>query len=553
MSKKKSIGKRLLIGIVLFVIITMLILGTFGFVTYYRGMIGSYQTYLNDALKTTLTQIDADDLEKCIETKTKSEAYERTQDFLDRLKENSDIEYIYIVKPLNTNDTDNMMDVMAGITREEAALDYEFYSVTLGNLTGDGYTSEVAGKYLAAMDEHDTVYFTNKTEFGYDYTGIVPIRNSSGKAIATLCIDVSMNEMISVFYRYLLNMVLTSIFIGALMVASAYNWLQVKVIRPLKRLEESSASFVASNRQTDNPEELQFIDPDIHTGDEMESLSNSLTNMFQDMKNYMSDLVSITKEKERIGSELSVANKIQADMLPKIFPAFPGRDEFDLYASMDPAKEVGGDFYDFFMIDETHLGMVIADVSGKGVPAALFMVISKTLLKNRALMGGSPSEIVGYVNEQLNEGNEADMFVTIWFAVFDVITGKGVAVNAGHEHPAIYRAETGKYELDVYRHSPICGTMAGMNFREHEFELKPGDRMFVYTDGLPEATNAQKELYGTDRMLKVLNENTDVDVHELLYNVTEDVAEFVGDADQFDDMTMLSFYYYGSDSSKKQQ
>ena len=267
MSKKKSIGKRLLIGIVLFVIITMLILGTFGFVTYYRGMIGSYQTYLNDALKTTLTQIDADDLEKCIETKTKSEAYERTQDFLDRLKENSDIEYIYIVKPLNTNDTDNMMDVMAGITREEAALDYEFYSVTLGNLTGDGYTSEVAGKYLAAMDEHDTVYFTNKTEFGYDYTGIVPIRNSSGKAIATLCIDVSMNEMISVFYRYLLNMVLTSIFIGALMVASAYNWLQVKVIRPLKRLEESSASFVASNRQTDNPEELQFIDPDIHTGD----------------------------------------------------------------------------------------------------------------------------------------------------------------------------------------------------------------------------------------------------------------------------------------------
>ena len=271
------------------------------------------------------------------------------------------------------------------------------------------------------------------------------------------------------------------------------------------------------------------------------------------MKNYMSDLLSITKEKERIGSELSVANKIQADMLPKIFPAFPGRDEFDLYASMDPAKEVGGDFYDFFMIDETHLGMVIADVSGKGVPAALFMVISKTLLKNRALMGGSPSEIVGYVNEQLNEGNEADMFVTIWFAVFDVITGKGVAVNAGHEHPAIYRAETGKYELDVYRHSPICGTMAGMNFREHEFELKPGDRMFVYTDGLPEATNAQKELYGTDRMLKVLNENTDVDVHELLYNVTEDVAEFVGDADQFDDMTMLSFYYYGSDSSKKQQ
>ena len=263
------------------------------------------------------------------------------------------------------------------------------------------------------------------------------------------------------------------------------------------------------------------------------------------MKNYMTDLVSVTKEKERIGSELSVANKIQADMLPKIFPAFPGMTEFDLYATMDPAKEVGGDFYDFFMLDDHTIGLVIADVSGKGVPAALFMVISKTLLKNRALMGGSPSEIVDYVNEQLNEGNDADMFVTIWFAKFDIRTGKGIAVNAGHEHPAIYRAETGKYELDVYKHSPICGTMPGMHFREHEFELKPGDRMFVYTDGLPEATNAEKELFGADRVLEVLNNNTDVSVHELLYNVTKSVEEFVGEADQFDDLTMLGFYYNG--------
>ena len=160
-------------------------------------------------------------------------------------------------------------------------------------------------------------------------------------------------------------------------------------------------------------------------------------------------------------------------------------------------------------------------------------------------MGGSPSEIVDYVNEQLNEGNEADMFVTIWFAMFDITTGKGIAVNAGHEHPAIYRAETGRYDLDVYRHSPICGTMPGMHFREHEFELKPGDRMFVYTDGLPEATNAEKELYGTDRMLEVLNKDTNVTPSELLVNITKSVDEFVGEADQFDDLTMLSFYYKG--------
>ena len=268
------------------------------------------------------------------------------------------------------------------------------------------------------------------------------------------------------------------------------------------------------------------------------------------MKNYMTSLVSVTKEKERIGSELAVATKIQADMLPRIFPAFPERPEFDLFASMNPAKEVGGDFYDFFMIDENKIGLVIADVAGKGVPAALFMVISKTLLKNRALMGGSPAEIIEYVNDQLNEGNDADMFVTIWFAILDVRTGKAVAVNAGHEHPAIYRKETGRFELDVYRHSPICGTMPGLKFRENEFELKPGDRLFVYTDGVPEATSAVKELYGTDRMLEALNRNTHADAKELLANVRESVNEFVGEADQFDDLTMLAFYYKGLENKE---
>ena len=550
MNKQKSIGKALLKGVAIFTLWTTLILGAIGFMTYFNGMISRYKIYLNDILSLTLTEIDANDLEKCIETKEKSESFEKTQDFLNRIKENYDIEFIYIVKPLNTNDTDNMMDVMAGITKEEAEKDYDFYSVKLGALTGDGYTSDVAAKYLASLDSHETTYFSNKTEFGYDYTGIIPIRNSSGKAIAALGCDVSMNNVRKVIDYYLLIMLLAGIILGAVTIYIAYKWLNKRVIDPIKRLEASSASFVASNKTAETPEELRFDDPDIHTNDEMESLSNSLTDMFNDMKNYMTDLVSVTKEKERIGSELSVATKIQADMLPKIFPAFPGRTEFDLFASMDPAKEVGGDFYDFFMLDDHRIGLVIADVSGKGVPAALFMVISKTLLKNRALMGGTPSEIVGYVNEQLNEGNEADMFVTIWYAEFDVLTGKGIAVNAGHEHPAIYRAETGRYDLDVYRHSPICGTMPGMMFREHEFELNPGDRMFVYTDGLPEATNAGKELFGTDRMLTVLNNNIDSTAPELLYEMNKAVDEFVGEADQFDDLTMLAFYYKGPQNNQ---
>ena len=280
------------------------------------------------------------------------------------------------------------------------------------------------------------------------------------------------------------------------------------------------------------------------TGDEIQTLAESFQGMTERMKQYIDEVTKITAEKERIGAELNVATQIQADMLPRIFPPFPERHEFDLYATMTPAKEVGGDFYDFFLIDDDHIGLVMADVSGKGVPAALFMVIAKTHIKNRAMMGGSPSEILAYANDQLCEGNEAELFVTVWMGIIEISTGKGVAANAGHEHPTIKRKD-GKFELVEYRHSPAVATMEGIPFKQHDFELHPGDSLFVYTDGVPEATNANNELYGTDRMLEALNKDADADVKTLLENVKQSVDEFVGDAPQFDDLTMLAFNYFG--------
>ena len=540
---KKSLSRTLLIGCAAFILLICILMGALGFATYYNGIIDKYQVYLRDLLQLTMDNIDADDLAKCIETKNKSEAFEKTQAFIDSVKENyDDIEFIYIIKPLNDNAVDNVMDVMAGITAEEKKIDIDFYSVTLGNLTGDNYTPKVAKLYLDGMNSDGVSYFSNRTEYGFDYTGMMPIKDSTGKAIALLAVDKSMIEIQDVFYRYSLIVLVEILILSAIGVFVMYKWLRNRVIDPLKRLEESSGSFVESSKVADSPDDLKITDPHINTGDEMQSLSTSMNDMFTGMKKYMTDLVSVTKEKERIGVELNVATQIQADMLPRIFPAFPGTPEFDIYATMTPAKEVGGDFYDFFMLDETHLGMVIADVSGKGVPAALFMVISKTLIKNRALMGGGPGEILNYVNDQLCEGNASELFVTVWFAIFDIETGKGLAANAGHEHPAIKR-KGGQFELDIYRHSPVVATMEGMRFREHEFELNPGDMLFVYTDGVPEATDANKELYGTDRMLKALNSDPEADVHELLANVKSDVDKFVGEAPQFDDLTMMAFEY----------
>lgn len=249
--------------------------------------------------------------------------------------------------------------------------------------------------------------------------------------------------------------------------------------------------------------------------------------------------------RQRIETELNVATQIQADMLPRIFPAFPERREFDIYASMTPAKEVGGDFYDFFLVDNDHLAMVIADVSGKGVPAALFMVITKTLLKNAVQTGLSPKAALEKVNNQLCENNEAEMFVTVWLGIYEIPTGKLTAANAGHEYPALRRAD-GRFELWKDRHGFVLAGMENARYQEYELEIGVGDTLFVYTDGVAEATDAANTLYGTDRMLTALNRNGDLDPEELLHQIKTDIDRFVGLAPQFDDITMLSLKRKGS-------
>ena len=242
-------------------------------------------------------------------------------------------------------------------------------------------------------------------------------------------------------------------------------------------------------------------------------------------------------------TELNMATEIQKSMLPTIFPAFPDREEFDLYASMDPAKEVGGDFYDFFMIDEDHLGTVIADVSGKGVPAALYMMISKTIVQNFATLGISASDVLTRANESLCSQNETDMFVTTWIGILELSTGKMQCASAGHEYPAI--CHNGKFELMKDKHGFVLGGMEGVRYKDYEIKLEEGDKIFVYTDGVPEATNSDNTLFGTERMIEALNANAQATPKELLQTVRASVDQFVGIAEQFDDLTMLCLEYKG--------
>ncbi len=251
-----------------------------------------------------------------------------------------------------------------------------------------------------------------------------------------------------------------------------------------------------------------------------------------------------TEKTQRLATELTLASDIQTNVLPNIFPVFPERKEISLHASMVAAKEVGGDFYDFFFVDDDHLALVMADVSGKGVPAALFMMVARTLIKNRTMLGGSPSEILRDVNNHLCEGNVAELFVTVWLGILELSTGKGVSANAGHEHPVL-RRQGDEYALVVYRHSPAVAAMEDMEFREHTFEMQPGDSLFVYTDGVAEATDKNEELFGTDRMLDALNRDPDATPEQVLQNVIDGINDFVQGAEQFDDITMLALKYYG--------
>lgn len=278
--------------------------------------------------------------------------------------------------------------------------------------------------------------------------------------------------------------------------------------------------------------------------DEIAELSAAFNKMTGDLKEYIKNLSAVTAEKERIGAELNVATQIQASMLPCLFPAFPSRSEFDIYATMMPAKEVGGDFYDFFLVDEENLAVVIADVSGKGVPAALFMVIAKTLIKNHAQLKQTPSEVFTRANEQLCESNEAGMFVTAFMGILNLVTGTFTYVNAGHNPPCLRRAG-GDFEYLKLRPGFVLAGMEGVRYKEFSITLEKGDMLYLYTDGVTEATDTAGELFSEPRLLESLNSYKDAELSDLLSGVKTDIDAFVKEAPQFDDITMLALTFRG--------
>ncbi len=521
------------------------LLGAISLVIYKKDVTQLYYDTAATAVSLAMEEVNGDDVAEGIQKNEMTDALKEDLELINSIKRSSNIAYLYMVYFPDQNNKSEMRYVMfANIDRDRE----------LGQ--PDSVINAPAGtEYSQEMwDAFYKIQFSGSDEMQYminQYqspmiTAFKTVYDSAGNPVCVIGADIFaeiMSEHVRSYIFYVAAFGCIVLILGVMgfrLISRQY------IMKPVMELLTSTENFLNQTKIAEVPEDIDITTPEIKADTELRDLAYQLSDMMNGTKDYMINLRTVTKESERIGTELQVATNIQRDLLPSIFPPYPERKEFDVYGYMHPAKEVGGDFYDFFFIDHDHFAMVIADVSGKGVPAALFMVITKTLINNQVQMTGlnDLSGSLEAVSNKLCESNSEEMFVTVWLAIVDLKTGDGVSINAGHEHPAL-RRKNGQYELIKYPHSPAVAVMEGIKFKEHQFHLDPGDSIYVYTDGVPEATDDKNELFGEQRLVKALNKDSNASMEKLFNNVIGDVREFVGDAPQFDDMTMMGFRYNG--------
>jgi len=524
----RGLSKKLIVIMCLFSIALSSALGAIGYNTYMDSTITRYEEFAVGILRLAQRYIDPGDMAQCLETEIKSPMYDNTQIAFNTIKETTGITYLYFFKPQGDR---IVYYINADTAYEVSNLKENEYLVSL--LDEDEFPEEIQ-KGLLTM-QYDIKVVRNRSSYGHVMGAYCYIWNyETRENIGILAAEIHMDDINETLFAYVSIVVFGTILIMSVLTFLAILYFRRKIISPIQSLSGSAVNFVNQN----SGEELKPIVSVIKTKDEIETLSESIEKMTVDMITYVKNLTTVTAEKERIGAELNVATQIQASMLPRDFPE---RDEFSLFASMQPAKEVGGDFYDFFFIDDNTLAVVIADVSGKGVPAALFMVVAKTLVKT--LAGLSPKYVFETANNLLCENNDAGMFVTAFMAYLDIRNGKLTYVNAGHNLPLIKR--NGSFDWLTTAKRLFLAGMEDMNYVEEELTLEPGDELFLYTDGVTEAVNPNDDLFEEPRLLEAANNYPNLPLKEFAASIMQEIDKFADGADQADDITMLALRFKG--------
>jgi len=529
-------------GIVLLLILFSAIVLTIGYNTFTDALLEQYSEGAYLTAKSAAQHVNADEMDDYVNSGGEGEQYMKVWNELDQLCNSSGSTFIYVIIP-DTTDYAHITFIFSTIDHNSKYSKYDFGY--LRETTNDEYKEKYKALYDGNADRELLVRDKGYIETDAHITMIVPLKASDGSVKALLCVQRQMDVLSNMRQKFFNKILIALVILVIIVILGQSFFLHRTLLHPLKLISDEATRF-----STENTVSKKKLCESIRNKDEIGALAGSIDRMEEQVQAYIENITKITAEKQRISTELNLATRIQAHMLPHIYPAFPERSEFDIYASMDPAKEVGGDFYDFFLVDDDHLCMVMADVSGKGIPAALFMMASKIILANNAKLGKSPAQILTDTNAAICANNKEEMFVTVWLGILEISTGKLTAANAGHEYPVIKKTD-GKFELLKDKHGFVIGGMDGIRYKEYEIRMEPGSKLFLYTDGVPEATDATGELFGTERMLSALNMDADAAPENILKQVRGSVDSFVKEAEQFDDLTMLCLEYRGNGQDKE--
>ncbi|MCR5836939.1 MAG: SpoIIE family protein phosphatase [Lachnospiraceae bacterium] len=539
MSKiRHKIVFKSLAGIVFLLIFFSIVVGSIGYKRFTEVLSKQYEDVAFHIAETAALDLNADLFDTYIENKGTSSDYKETWDRMNKLCNSEGATFIYVIQP-DLNDYKHITFLFSTVNENSKFSPYEFGFVK--ETTNEEYRRKYKKMYEGNLEKSLVIRDSGYIESEAHITAMIPIKDSNQQVKGILCVQRQMEALVGARHSYLRTLVFALILIVIFVLIGQALYLNRVLLFPVQTITKEASRFAEENILSEH--KLSEV---IKNKDEIGMLAKSIDKMEEQIHSYIDNITQITAEKERISTELSLATAIQEGMLPNVFPPFPEHTEFDLYASMSPAKEVGGDFYDFFLIDDDHLCMVMADVSGKGIPAALFMMASKIILANNVLMNQSPAEVLEKTNNMICSNNKMEMFVTVWLGILEISTGKVTAANAGHEYPIIMKPN-GEFELLKDKHGFVIGGMSGIKYSNYEFVMEAGSKLFLYTDGIPEATNGDKELFGTDRTLEALNAKTDGRPEDVLHHVRSVIDEFVGEAEQFDDITMLCTEYYGND------
>ncbi|HWQ70801.1 MAG TPA: SpoIIE family protein phosphatase [Desulfitobacteriaceae bacterium] len=546
---RRKLSTKIIIFCVVFTTVLSIVIGWLGYNTYRDNIYQRYQVYVGSLIRISASGINGDDIRSCINTLKKSEDFTKTQNSLNNVKTNAEVEYIYMVYFPDSQDARHMNYVINAYTEKEIQEEADTIH-SLGDPCGEGdFDAEMISLFYNSLydngDNTQIRYYTNDSKYGYVLTAYLPVVDSLGKTVCVLAMDISMDQIHADIRSYLITVALGTL---GLLVVFLFVFLRImnrSVVFPIKRIAESADNFVQQSYEAEDPSQLSFREVSVKTKDEIEMLASSLNHMTSEIKNYMINLKTMAADKERMGAELDVANQIQANMFPTVFPAFPNRSEFDIYATKTSAGG-NGSFYDFFLVDKNHLCIVVGKASGKGIPAMLFAILAAANIRSFARLGYQPYRIVLETNNQLSQNNTEGLTVSAFVGIVDLKTGEMNYINAGQPATIFKRAGTSFTEISEVK-SFVLANMENVNFQQNYIDFMQGDVMMLYTSDVSETKNRHGDEFSEAHISIQLNEiiKREHELPKILEAMNKSLLEFQNGAEDTSGGVMLLFRFFG--------